>query len=252
MAKDECQEDMVYTYDMNLSELQYIQPSDETIVLEGPKDRIIFLVAAGAAASFILIAVALLFVFTYQTKKYRRISGEPQRPTPVTGREVAPSPRPAVLLVYTPNLHPQMAALAARLKEMTGLQIEDLNDVGDQDKLNDPTVWVTRRLMDANTRFVLPCSTVHHDSEELEEGGAVHFLLDHFLQYLRSSRLAYDYTRLHLIRLEDEPHVEVRDVTPGRVYRLPADLPQMAHNLTLATPTTSTSPQGTLEEACET
>ncbi|XP_050701450.1 uncharacterized protein LOC126987909 [Eriocheir sinensis] len=233
--------------------LQYTQPSKEVILVEELKNGELFVAEVGSAALLTLVVMMLLFVVIHHARKSRRIPSEPQRPTPVTRRETSPSPRPAVLMVYAPSLRPQMAALAARLKEMTGLQIDDLHDVGDQDKLNDPTVWVTRRLVDPNTRFVLACSTDHHDNTETRQelqGGAIHFLLDDFLQHLRSSSLAYDYARLHLVSFENEPQVEVRDVTPGRVYQLPAHLPQLAQNLTLATPSTTSSPSDTLSASC--
>ena len=88
-------------------------------------------------------------------------------------------------------------------------QIEDLYGFGNHVKLNDPTVWLTRRLLDPNTRFVVavcPSSTSSTDNngpqEDLKQGGAFHFLLDHFLSHLESSSLDQDYTRLHQVKYE--------------------------------------------------
>lgn len=268
--RTECQTDMIGAKDKELPRLQYVQASKEEILVEEPRTGKLFVASVATAGLLTSLAMVLLFAVIHHAWKSRRIQSsvpdrsedtdsitpqstaenlqliyKPRKSPPVTVRKAAPR---TVLLVYTPNLHRQMAALAARLKEMTELQIEDLHDMRDQDKLNDPTVWVTRRLMDPNTRFVLACSTVHHDNKEPSQelqGGATHFLLDDFLQHLRLSSLAYDYTRLHLVSFEDEPQVEVRDVTPGRVYQLPAHLPQLAQNLTLATPSTTTSPSNT-------
>ncbi|KAG0716609.1 hypothetical protein GWK47_009246 [Chionoecetes opilio] len=111
-------------------------------------------------------------------------------------------------------------------------QIEDLYGVGDHDKLNDPTLWLTRRLMDVNTRLVLAISSssprTHNNGpgKDPKQGGVFHFLLNHLLQHLQSSNLAQDYTRVHQIRKDhwDTKTLKMRSMAT-EMYR-PQAFPQ--------------------------
>lgn len=203
-------------------------------------------ILAMSAVFFVVLVIALILTFTPSKRRQQQSLSPEGTANQMEKGSLPTSSLPTVLLVYSPCLHQHMAALSIQLQNLTGLKIEDLYAVGDQDKINDPTVWFTRRLMDINTRFVLAVSTPsssftqNNCSENRKQGGVYHFLFDHFLQHLQSSNLAYDYTRLHHVRVEKQTDNDLSNVTSGRLYLLPAHLNQLAINLTLPVPMSST------------
>ncbi|KAK7072773.1 hypothetical protein SK128_012290 [Halocaridina rubra] len=78
---------------------------------------------------------------------------------PVTPIKTENSPIQVILLVYAPDVKTQVKALATLLEEKTkNIKVLDLYDIRDQEKLEDPIVWLHQIIMDSSTATIVVAS----------------------------------------------------------------------------------------------
>ncbi|XP_045116072.1 uncharacterized protein LOC123507353 isoform X2 [Portunus trituberculatus] len=240
VLQDYCKNSL-YTKNLfeNQDDLLFWKPSPGKKVTDNTVATNTWMILAMAAVFFVVLVIILIVYLLHLKRMQQRSPSQDGSAIQIDKGSILTNSPPTVLLVYSPCLHQEMSVLSTKLQNKTMLKIEDLYSVGDQDKINDPTVWLTRRLMDINIRMVLAVSTFptpstqNNCSEEKEQGGVYHFLLDIFFHHLQSSKLAHDYSRLHYVRLENQIEQNLCNVTPGRLYLLPAHFNHLVRNLTL-------------------